>query len=100
MIVSFTKEELRVLNVWGGNTISGGHWGDGNFMLGEESDLLKKIQQNGSGEFDLNPLEVRVLEFWREDNHKQSGNMTGNASAASLAEKITQAYSAIEYDRK
>lgn len=99
-MLTFTKEELRVLNVWGGNTVSGGHWGDGNFMLGEESDLLKKIQQDSSGLLDLNPLEIRVLEFWREDNHKMSGNMTGSAAAASLAEKISKAYSSVEYGQK
>lgn len=95
MILDLSKEELRILNVWGGNTISGGHWGDGNVMLGEESELLRKIQGSSTGGLELNSLEIRVLEFWREDNHKQSGNMTGSPAAASLAEKITNAFASV-----
>ena len=89
--LSLTREELRVLNVWGCNTVAGGHWGDGDVMLGEESELIRKIQGNDTGVLELNPVELRVLLYWMEENHQQSGKITGSPAAASLAEKITRA---------
>ncbi len=94
MTGQFSADELRILNLWARNTVSGGHWGDGEVLLGEESGLLDKIRvalESGQGRLDLTPTEWRVLDFWREDNGKAAGRMTGGPSSVSLARKIQDA---------
>jgi hypothetical protein len=86
MNIALNREEVRTLRIWASNSIAGGHWGDGNVVLGEEKSVIDKINSSQDGNFDFNSLESRVLLYWMEDNQKQSSN----EAAITLTRKIEE----------
>jgi len=69
MDVHLTASQINVIRIWADKTIHGGHWGDGDFMVPEESIILKKIDNSKSGHISLNPNEVRIILTWSESSH-------------------------------
>jgi hypothetical protein len=86
--IEFQEDEIRLLRIWAANAVSGGHWGDGNMLLGEESIVLNKINQTENKIFDFNSLEQRVLMYWLESNQRNIHDITGSDMSKRLAEKI------------
>jgi hypothetical protein len=68
MRVHLTESQINVIKIWADKTIHGGHWGDGDFMVPEESIILKKIE-NSKGHVSLNQNEVRIILTWSESSH-------------------------------
>lgn len=86
MKITLNREEVRALRIWASNSIAGGHWGDGNVVLGEEKSVIDKINRVPEGEFEFNSLESRVLIYWMEDNQKK----TSNNAVITLSKKIEE----------
>ncbi len=68
MHVHLTESQINVIRIWADKTIHGGHWGDGDFMVPEESIILKKIDNSKHGHVSLNPNEVRIILTWSESS--------------------------------
>lgn len=92
MQLHFTQNELRILRHWGQNSTQSGHWGNGNWMLGEESSVVAKLKDASEGDLSFNPLEIRVLNYWRESNYGALGSPGGLPGEAELAVKLNDAF--------
>jgi len=66
--LKLTTQEWDALSRWAEKTIRGGHWGDGMLLLGEEEKVLKLVSEKPV-EWELSPLELRVLRYWLDNNH-------------------------------
>jgi hypothetical protein len=64
----FSKTELQVIMIWAGNTIHGGHWGDGDFAIPEERIILHKLEGVGDGSIDLTGDEAKIILAWSESS--------------------------------
>ena len=69
MDVHLTASQINVIRIWADKTIHGGHWGDGDFMVPEESIILEKIENSKEGRVSLTSNEVRIILAWSESSH-------------------------------
>jgi hypothetical protein len=53
--------ELRILRIWGETTMQGGHWGDGNIVLPDESNLIARL---GNVPVALTRRDFDILRIW------------------------------------
>lgn len=67
--IPLSQSEINVIKIWADNTIHGGHWGDGDFMVPEENIILDKFNKIKNGKFHLNRNEVRIILTWSESSH-------------------------------
>ncbi len=67
MDIALTNLELRQMIIWAENTISGGHFGDGNVIFPEESITMYKLKNSNSGKLDLSERDIRILIIWAEN---------------------------------
>lgn len=88
MKIDLQADEVRLLKIWAGNAIAGGHWGDGDMMLGEESVVFKKISTSSEESYDFNALEIRVLKYWMDTNVRDSKQRMSSDTSHRLSEKI------------
>ncbi len=42
--MNFSKDEIRLLRIWGDTVINGGHWGDGQVLFPDEEMALDYIE--------------------------------------------------------
>jgi hypothetical protein len=69
MHIHLTDSQINVIKIWADTTIHGGHWGDGDFMVPEESIILNKIENSDDGHVSLTSNEVRIILAWSESSH-------------------------------
>ena len=87
--IRFTQSEIRLLMIWGNNTIHGGHYGDGDIVLPDESILLRKLQDNNDGNVLVNQRDLEVLLVWASNTI--GGALRGiTPEEISVLEKIKQ----------
>ncbi len=67
--IPLSQSEINVIKIWADNTIHGGHWGDGDFMVPEENIILDKFDKIKNGNVHLNRNEVRIILTWSESSH-------------------------------
>ncbi len=68
MYIHLTESQKNVIKIWADKTIHGGHWGNGDFMVPEESIILKKIENSNGGRISLTSNEVRIILVWSESS--------------------------------
>jgi hypothetical protein len=67
--ILLSQSEIDVIKIWADNTIHGGHWGDGDFMIPEENIILDKFDKVKNGKVHLTKNEVRIILTWSESSH-------------------------------
>jgi hypothetical protein len=68
MNLVLTETEISVIRIWAESTIRGGHWGDGDFFIPEESILLRKLDESKGGLINLTNGEARMILIWSESS--------------------------------
>lgn len=91
MKLKFNKDELSLLKTWALKSTQGGHWGDGNLIMGEETSVLQKMEISKTGTLDFNALELRIIYFWMEENQNNKKAIDSPVSK-SLENKIREAF--------
>jgi hypothetical protein len=66
--LQFSENEIEVIRIWADNTIHGGHWGDGDLTIPEESIILHKLEGVGDGQIDLSSDEAKIILAWSESS--------------------------------
>lgn len=67
--ILLSQSEIDVIKIWADNTIHGGHWGDGDFMIPEENIILDKFDKVKNGKVYLTKNEVRIILTWSESSY-------------------------------
>ena len=63
-----SENEVNAIRAWADKIIHGGHWGDGDIVIPEESIILKKIERMNDGQLDLKENEVKIILTWSESS--------------------------------
>lgn len=67
MELVLSEGEMKSIEIWADNTIHGGHWGDGDFMIPEENIILEKLQRaRKDGKLQITSNEARIILSWSE----------------------------------
>jgi len=64
MDLPLSETEVRVIKIWADSEIHGGHWGDGDIEIPEESILLKKLENIQDEKISITEYEVKILLMW------------------------------------
>ena len=64
MDLRLSETEVRAIRIWADNAIHGGHWGDGDLEIPEESILLKKLETIENDTVTITEHEARILLMW------------------------------------
>ncbi len=64
MDLPLSETEARVIKIWADSAIHGGHWGDGDVEIPEESILLDKLNDIQEGKISLTEYEAKILLMW------------------------------------
>ena len=67
--ILLSQSEIDVIKIWADNTIHGGHWGDGDFMIPEENIILNKFDKVKNGKVYLTKNEVQIILTWSESSY-------------------------------
>ena len=68
MKILFSNNEIDAIKVWADSTIHGGHWGDGDLTIPEESIILRKLDVADNGRVDLSNEEAKIILAWSESS--------------------------------
>lgn len=68
MKLYLSVNEVNVIKAWSDKNIHGGHWGDGDITIPEESIILKKLENMEGGRIELNENEVRIILIWSDSS--------------------------------
>jgi hypothetical protein len=60
--------EVDSIKAWADKIIHGGHWGDGDIVIPEESIILNKIDGMQGGMLDLKVNEAKIILTWSESS--------------------------------
>ena len=63
-----SANEVNSIKAWADKIIHGGHWGDGDIVIPEESIILKKIEEMQDGRLDLKENEAKIILTWSESS--------------------------------
>ena len=66
MDLPLSEYEARAIKIWADSTIHGGHWGDGDIEIPEETILLKKLQNIQHDKISITQREAQILLMWSE----------------------------------
>lgn len=66
MKYNLTEKEINIIKIWADNTISGGHWGDGDAIFPDEGIVLKKISEFDGMKIDLTQRDMDIIKIWAE----------------------------------
>ncbi len=64
MEISLSENERQVIQHWAEKNMHGGHWGDGDIEIPEESILLGKIRNMDKNIVNLTDMEARIILMW------------------------------------
>jgi hypothetical protein len=64
----FSEIEIEAIKVWADSSIRGGHWGDGDLAIPEESIILRKLGVTDNGPIDLSGEEAKIILAWSESS--------------------------------
>jgi hypothetical protein len=68
MELYLSVNEVNVIRAWADKSIHGGHWGDGDITIPEESIILKKLENMEGGSITLRENEARIILTWSESS--------------------------------
>ena len=66
--VYLSENEVVAVKAWADKIIHGGHWGDGDIVIPEESIILRKIEEIQDGILDLKETEIKIILTWSESS--------------------------------
>jgi hypothetical protein len=66
--LQFSDNEIEAIKVWADSAIHGGHWGDGDLTIPEESIILRKLEVPDDGHVDLSSEEAKIIFAWSESS--------------------------------
>ena len=66
--VYLSENEVIAVKAWADKIIHGGHWGDGDIVIPEESIILRKIEEIQDGILDLKETEIKIILTWSESS--------------------------------
>ncbi|MGQ9616518.1 MAG: hypothetical protein ACUVWJ_08990 [Spirochaetota bacterium] len=69
MDIFLSEGEINAIKTWADNTIHGGHWGDGDFMVPEEEIILKKINNMKDNTLNLTEQEAMIILGWSDSTY-------------------------------
>ena len=69
MKLYLSVNEVNVIRAWADKSIHGGHWGDGDITIPEESIILKKLDNLKNGTIELKENEVRIILTWSDSSY-------------------------------
>jgi hypothetical protein len=64
MDLRLSENEVRAIQVWADSAIHGGHWGDGDLEIPEESIILKKLENIENQTVTITEQEAKILLLW------------------------------------
>jgi len=67
IILKLTATELEQLKHWADKTIHGGHFGNNDIILPEESIVLDKINRYDEGYIEIDERDLRIIMIWAEN---------------------------------
>ena len=67
--LKLSEYEIEVIKIWADSTIRGGHWGNGDLTIPEESIILHKLEGVSDGNIDLTSGEAKIILTWSESSH-------------------------------
>ncbi|MDH5682753.1 MAG: hypothetical protein OEZ36_14270, partial [Spirochaetota bacterium] len=67
MYLKLTELEKKQLLIWADNTMTGGHWGNGNVVFPEEANTLQKINTSSSNELTIEERDLKTMIIWAEN---------------------------------
>ncbi|HOO55506.1 MAG TPA: hypothetical protein PLN69_01705 [bacterium] len=90
--LQITRHEAAIIRMWSQETISGGHWGDGDAVFTDEAMLLDKLDDLDAGEhvtFTVRNLEI-MMHWMIAHCGDHSGNLSMSGDEEQLARKISE----------
>lgn len=63
-----SPNEINAIKAWADKSIHGGHWGDGDFSIPEETIILKKLGEMKGGWLELKDNEAKIILTWSESS--------------------------------
>ncbi len=66
MDLPLSENEARAIKIWADSAIHGGHWGDGDVEVPEETILLKKLENIQLDKISITPHEAKIMLMWSE----------------------------------
>jgi len=66
--IYLSANEVNVIRAWADKNIHGGHWGDGDFTIPEETIILRKLSNIVNGKVQLNDNEAKIILVWSESS--------------------------------
>jgi hypothetical protein len=66
--LNLSANEVNAIKAWADTIIHGGHWGDGDIVIPEESIILNKIEEMQNGTLDLKENEAKIILTWSESS--------------------------------
>jgi hypothetical protein len=66
--LNLSVNEVNAIKAWADKIIHGGHWGDGDIVIPEESIILNKLEGMQNGTLDLKENEAKIILTWSESS--------------------------------